>query len=341
MKEHSFSIFSFLIKLSTAVVLIAAVYCIGRAVYRYLYHTEDTTWCYEKKLSDEIGYCLSTKHKQVYRLGDHRILLRDLDWLVVPDDPDQPLACYSKKGKRGFIDRKTGQVVANHQYRHAWLQSDSLAAVVGDDGLVKFIDSQGNIAIADSSFVYEADCDYQFENGLCVMTDGKGCRGMIDRQGKWRVLPRYTSIYASGKDGYWKLKEADGYFSVADSEGKLVVERPSKDVEVNEDVISVTYDDHTIKLFLFDGQLMSDFAYNDISHIKYGDDEYDDDAIGVCKCLKYEAGDSYVGLMSPEGHRITGPVFTNIKGVAPDLYLCSLGYETAILLNGKGEEVKQ
>ena len=62
--------------------------------------------------------------------------------------------------------------------------------------------------------------------------------------------------------------------------------------------------------------------------------------MGVCRCLKYEAGDSYVGLMSPEGRRITAPLYNSIKGVGPDLYLCYIGYSEAVLLNGRGEEVK-
>ena len=342
MEKNSFSWFGLLVKLFGILIAVMVIYWVGTKVHRYLYHEKGDWSYYQREISPNLGYWFEDNDgKYIYRLNDNRIIMRGLEWLYVSDDDDQPLACFSKGGKRGFIDRNTGEVVVEPKYRHAWLPSDSLAAVVDGDNKVKFIDCNGNIVIDDSTFVYEIDFDYQFENQMCVMTDGKGYRGLIDRQGKWVIPPRYKSIYPTCKNGYWCLEDAEGYEYVADNLGKLVIDKVSKDVDVSGDAICVTYEDHTMQLFDFDGKLMVDFAYDDIENIKYGEDEYGDEKpLGVCRCLKYEAGDSYVGLMSPEGRRITAPLYNSIKGVGPDLYLCYIGYSEAVLLNGRGEEVK-
>lgn len=342
MEKKSFSWFGLVVKLFGILLAVMVIYWVGKKVHGYLYHEKGNwSWC-QRNLSSNFGYWFDEDDggKYVYRLNDNRIVLRGLDWLFMPDDDDQPLLCYSKGGKRGFLDRNTGEVVVEPQYKHAWLQKDSLAAVVDEDNKVKFIDCKGNIVIADTTFVYEEGLDYQFENQMCVMTDGKGNRGLIDRNGRWVVPPRYTSVYSTDKEGYWSLEDVDGYMYVADNNGKLIIDKLSKDVSVTEDAISVTYEDHTMQLFDFDGKVMVEYAYEDIENIKYGEDDYDDEALGVCRCLKYEVGDSYYGLMSPEGHRVTKPIYTNIEGVGPDLYLCYLGYGGAVLLDGKGEEVK-
>ncbi|MBP5508477.1 MAG: WG repeat-containing protein [Prevotella sp.] len=341
MEKNSFSWFGLLVKLFGILIAVMVIYWVGTKVHRYLYHEKGDWSSYQRDISPYLGYWFEDDGKYVYRLSDNRIILRGLDWLFVSNDDKQPLACFSKGGKRGFIDRNTGEVVVEPHYKHAWMPGDSLAAVVDMDNKVKFIDCLGNIVIDDTTFVYEKDNDYQFERQMCVMTDGKGNKGLIDRQGKWVIPPRYASIYATCKDGYWHLKDAEGYEYVADNLGKLVIGKVSNDVEVTTSTICITYEDHTIQLFDFDGKLMVDFAYEDIENIKYGEDEYGDEKpLGICRCLKYEAGDSYYGLMSPKGRRITSPLYSDIKGVGPDLYLCYLEYTGAVLLNGRGEEVK-
>lgn len=44
--------------------------------------------------------------------------------------------------------------------------------------------------------------------------------------------------------------------------------------------------------------------------------------------------------MSPDGKIITGPMYSDITAVGPDLYLCKDDMGNGILLNSKGERVE-
>lgn len=44
--------------------------------------------------------------------------------------------------------------------------------------------------------------------------------------------------------------------------------------------------------------------------------------------------------MTPDGHVITSPSYSDITAIGQDLYLCKTDYEHGIIIDGKGNRVK-
>ena len=60
----------------------------------------------------------------------------------------------------------------------------------------------------------------------------------------------------------------------------------------------------------------------------------------VARCKQYETEYDWYGLMSPEGKIITPPVYSSIKAIGYDLYLCKDSECRGVIINGKGQKVK-
>ena len=85
----------------------------------------------------------------------------------------------------------------------------------------------------------------------------------------------------------------------------------------------------TSKSYNEDGNLVSETSEGDISTRQ-----------AVAHCLRYQAEFDWYGLMTPEGHIVTPPLYREIEAIGPDLYLCKTDYQYGVILNGKGQQVK-
>ena len=81
------------------------------------------------------------KESRIYDKAAKKVLLKDVDWVVTSSDNDS-LAVFAQAGKRGYLDRFTGEVRIPAVYSRAWIFSEGLAAVE-KDGKLLFIDHTG------------------------------------------------------------------------------------------------------------------------------------------------------------------------------------------------------
>ena len=44
--------------------------------------------------------------------------------------------------------------------------------------------------------------------------------------------------------------------------------------------------------------------------------------------------------MTPDGHRVTMPIYEEIEAIGPDTYLCTVADGKKVIVNGKGEIMK-
>mgnify|MGYP003310390731 CR=1 FL=1 len=128
-------------------------------------------WEYANTLSDKVYV---QRHKKgYYKLFDCYTdrKISNTRFSMVYDAPlrDSLTVFRSMDGKRGFLNVNTGQIVIPARYRHAWVFSEGVAAVVGDDDSLRFIGYDGK-AVFDRAFEYDANYDYVFRDGLCIMT---------------------------------------------------------------------------------------------------------------------------------------------------------------------------
>ena len=79
-------------------------------------------------------------------------------------------------------------------YTHVWFFSEGLAAVE-KDGKIGFVNMKGKLVIP-HKFIHRTNDhpDIAFSNGMCVIANGNGQLGVIDRKGEWIVKPVYEEV---------------------------------------------------------------------------------------------------------------------------------------------------
>lgn len=284
-------------------------------------------------------------------------VLKNIEWIARPLGSDS-LVCFSTNKRRGYFNAKDGKVIVEPKYDHAWIFSDGLAAVE-EDGKIKFIDSTGKIVI-DNGMKYDGASDgYVFHGGyiaVCVESNDK--YGLMDKTGKMVLPVEYDYIEIANNLEYWRVRK-DKQWAVYDKNMNLTLPLIDGYVYVTDSSIDVTMSDHTMRKYDFEGNLINDFYISGIRHLMYDTDEVyyakdsytDEDGDeqeyleeknkqATARLRSYEAGDGYEGLMTPEGHIITRPLYQSIEAIGRDTYLCMVSNGDKVVVNGKGEVVR-
>jgi len=318
-------------------------------------HTSEVVYD-ERYLSNHIVYqnLYYQNEGRIYDDVQKKVVVDKVDWVVTSDEPDS-LAIFSKGGKRGYLNRFTGEIEIPAIYTRAWGFSEGLAAVE-KDGELLFIDHSGHVVIDKDFEVYSDDPEYAFHDGYCVMqsaVDGK--LGLIDREGNWALQPEYDGI--THEYSFWKVEKDELYGLYSDKmELMFDVVNPQIEIDGNAEVIEVRFPDHTAKRFDFEGNVLVDFVIDHVTNMHYSttelnnqaeeaeeDDSYSNNSFviyAVAQCQKYLVSCGYYdyyGLIDRNGRIITQPEYSSIDAIAEDLYLCQ---PHGIIINGKGERVK-
>lgn len=322
-------------------------------VYRRWIRPAITESVYEEKILSrdivfqELHY---TNKGRVFDKADDKTLIEDVNWVAVSEDS---LAVFAKEGKRGYLNRYTGDVVIPADYKRAWVFSEGLAAVEEDNRLV-FIDKTGNVVI-DKRYVIPFENEgFVFQGGYCAVNDPEsGKMGLVDKNGEWALTPEYDNVW--NVNGYWKV-EKDSYMGLFTSQLDTMFAVDNCRISITDSIIDVRQKDHIGKRYDYDGNVIVDFVIDAVENMQYETTELrlvayqegEDDATlsevfvhSVADCQKYVVyngshGD-YYGLISRSGKLITLPEYTSIEAVAQDLYLCQ---PQGIIINGRGQRVE-
>lgn len=334
--------------------------CINHIYYRYLANSYYNS-------SGYVGQYLSrnaTYYSQEYQTDgyvetrDGKKTIKDIHWIAKPLGDDS-LVCYSNGDARGYFNMLTGELAVKPQYKHAWVFSDGLASV-DDNGWIKFIDANGNVAI-DPKIPYIAGAEgYVFHNGHCVLHSNRRDKfGMIDKHGNWVMKADYDRIQPV--DTFW-IASKGGKQCVISKNMTVVLPFIDAVLWVSDNGISAEMADHTLRKYDLQGNIVDTFLISSVENIVYetgelrylktnnGDDE--GNLIGetedlnpspvhkTARCKRYEAASGWYGLMSPDGKVLTNPAYSEITAIGYDLYLCKNGSMSGEVLNGKGIKVK-
>lgn len=163
-------------------------------LYRY---RASRYWRTEEQLSPRIAYQRNyyKREGRIMDMVENKCLVSDVDWVTLADDGDS-LTVFAKGGYRGFINRFTGEVIVQPTaYRHAWMLSEGLAAVV-KEGRLLFIDHKGHVVIETDIMADFGQTSYLFHHGYCLVESQQHPNrwGLLDKQGKWAVKPEYNKI---------------------------------------------------------------------------------------------------------------------------------------------------
>lgn len=299
-------------------------------------------------------------HGYIYNDRTGKKLIKNVAWISEPRDKDT-LVCFSDGKKRGYFGMKSGRVVVEPKYDHAWVFSEGLAGV-DDGGIIKFIDATGKVVV-DNKMAYNPNMDgYVFHGGYCVIDTEDGEKhGLMNRTGEMVLPLEYDYISAANDYELWRVRK-EGEMAVFDKEMKFVVPfLECTSIYIDEGTIDVTMDDHTMRKYDMDGALINDFYISSIRMLEYekenivyknnqtendDEDEYDDEykdyyhPRATARLRAYVAGDCFEGLMTADGHMVTLPMYKNIFAIGYDLYLCESTNVDRVIVNGKGEIVR-
>ncbi|MCM1078094.1 MAG: WG repeat-containing protein [Bacteroidales bacterium] len=265
-----------------------------------------------------------------------RKVLTELDWIARPADGDS-LIVFAKDGKRGFFNRRSGEVAIPARYDAAWCFNDGVAGVCEGDS-VYFINHSGHPANS-RKFARQPCRDYAY-HGNCFAFDENGKYGLVSRNGDIAVPAVYDEILPM-PGNMWKTKSGNLH-GVMDNDGKTILTCSYREICVEaESGIVATFADHSKKRFDYDGTLTDGFVCDSICTLDYPSDEIGKDGNRVLKAanLLLYSSDSHHGLIDRNGKPVTPPVYTSICAYSADLYACQAGMGGKILLDGKGKKV--
>lgn len=295
-------------------------------------------------LSKDITYYVRDYGEDGYvENAEGKKTISGIKWISKPLGFDS-LICYSNGRKCGYFNMYSGKTVIAPKYNHACFFSEGLASV-DDDGWIKFINGKGEVII-DLQIPYMSGSDgYAFHNEHCVVNKERRDRfGLIDKHSNWVLEPEYISITPC--DTFWIVDNGKEQSVITDNMQTVIPFMPSR-IDFSDNTIVVTMDNHTIKTFTLQGELIDDFCIRNIERMTYSMVELDSNGIMnedntiqvVAKCKRYEAEYGWYGLMTSEGHILTPPSYSDIIAIEQDLYLCKNSDCCGILLDGKGNKV--
>lgn len=199
-----------------------------------------------------------------------------LKWISTMPERDSLTVFCDKKGLRGFINVNTGLIEIEGQYECAWHFSEGLAAVVGKEDKVGFINHDNELVIP-MEFDRVAGNEYIFRNGYCVIQDKESRKwGVIDTKGEWKLRPEFDYISQSFcSDGY-AIVHKGPFEGVLDEYMNFIFEPVYDDVSMYAPEGTAYLRKGGVKqLVAFDGEVLEPFVVDSTEPMMYpyGKDE--------------------------------------------------------------------
>lgn len=248
-----------------------------------------------------------------------------LNWIAIAHESDS-LTVFSLKGKRGYLNLVSGKIQIKPRYRHAWHFSEGLAAV-DDKGKIGFIDSKGQTRIPfrfSSPHPFKSVADFLFKNGYCTMIDTSKKYGLIDRKGKWAVLPKYDFVN-NPVLGY-RIIELNRKHGLLDSRLNMILPVEYDWIEIQKDGFRIAKNGEQ-QLVAFDAKtVLKPFVYEMIKRVQYGSGQLDSNETEIMintNCFAYNIFTKW-GLMKSDGTVVTKAIYDEIEGLSNNLFSCTI-----------------
>lgn len=343
--------------------LLNGLYVIGTwgvNLTKYCYHAyilDDlySSYSYSIRINNNLVFYENGSHGYIEDTKTQSKILRDVYWIAGVDNEKDTMICFAQNGYRGFLHRNTGKVVIPaNRYKKAWLYSEGFAAVMERDSTLKFINTAGQVVI-DNNFKYAQippTRGFIFKNGHCPMKGSNDLWGLIDKEGKWIVLPEYDDIESTDYKCWIVYK--DKKQGLINDNLHLVLRPTYLDVRVTEKGIEVITEEYYHQLYDYNGTLIEPCIYTDIKELYYKssivDPNFDEYDYTLSPYLEYHTTYSSktptrVGLMSPDGTPVTPPLYISIQAVNESCFRCFFEKSgcdnegSSVLINTKGQVI--
>ena len=253
------------------------------------------------------------------------------------------LTVFFHKNKRGFLDVYTGKIVIPALYDRAWIFSEGLGAVV-KEGKLGFINKKGDVVIP-FQFAFQEHwtkrVDFLFKGGLCTVIDSTGKHGLIDKTGKWVVMPHYD--YINNPENGLRIVKKDRKYGVMDEslQWRLPIEY---DWIMMEREGFIVRNNNEQQLLAMDGKtVLQPFVYNSTNILHYNSGKVNEagEDIFVKSDYRKFSVNGKSGLMDNNGKVTVPAIYGNISALGNDLFSCKIVESNFyITINGRGEAIQ-
>lgn len=323
-----------------------AVFCIILSIVLCKVHYGRDVWRDRALSSEVIVRAFENNTVRIWNKASKHYTTRKIRWVSgEPCEGDSLTVYCDKEGKRGYVNVKTGEIVIPAQYNKAWNFSEGLAAVLGGDGCIGFIDKD-NQKVIDYIIPYEKGVDYVFKDGYCSAIRYEEVGGhcaLYRKDGSLALDWSHTFIdepnngyrIVGNDEGYWLLDENlnkvfpdiyDGVSYANDCEGVYLTKNFRK------------------QLLSYDGKVIEPFVIDSTYRLEYEEINEDGDAhvrVMLEDVLVYRV-DAREGLMdSRTGRIITPACYWDFEMASKNLIRAKLGYgEASVILDKNGRVIE-
>lgn len=324
--------------------LLALFLCFGVAYAIYDDIKRDNRWVDRHDVSNRIQFVkkyYSDDCGWISARDSNKKLIDNVDWVATPESEDS-LAVFSKNGKRGYFNRYTGKEAIPAKYDAAWVFSNGIAAIA-EGNKIRFVNEKGEPAI-NKTFDRDYRLNYVFHGDHCIMGDGQGSVGLIDKSGNWIVNPEYDEVIPAVHD-YWLMRkgqeESELWFAFTDNAEPVNMDGV-REIEITEDLgVIYTLPNHMKMVVDFDGNQQEKFLCQDIEAMYYTSDNRDKEGNLIeerTTLYRYRMSDGYEGLCKENGEIVTEPLYWVVKPIGKDLYHCTYkDTHSGVIINSNGE----
>ena len=248
------------------------------------------------------------------------------------------------EGWRGFVNVKTGNIVIPAQYRKAWNFSEGVAAVLGEDDKVGFIDKDNQLVI-DYIIPYQKGEDYIFKDGYCSVMHHEEMHdrcALYRKDGSLALEWNYIEIEGS-ECGYRIVRDSTGCW-LLDPYLRKVFPQAYDTMKFSGHNSVYATKNHIKQLIAYDGTVIEPFVIDGCTSTYYCIDDFEGDGFTIEeeKEIMVYFMDKRVGLMDAiTGKIITPARYLSIRQISPELFLAKIGDldGESVLLDKKGRVV--
>jgi|GEM_PF-3398578 len=281
------------------------------------------------------------------RLKNSKITDLEADTLIISGVEDWEVLDYydklvklSLKGSCAVFDAENKKVLIEPgKFKDFGCIEDGVVTAT-TDSLLQFVDLKGKVLLS-TRFLYEDNKDAGFDGGdYCIIKSRNGYTGVIDKRGKWSVMPMYNEISELGFDTDGKrflVYTNNNKSGVITHDGKILLNPKYDKIMYCNGVIEACVSDSVSSLFNIDGQLLSDCYLNYVQPLAYAKD-----GGRIAPLRTFENLCSQIGLVAQDGTIVLRPIFERIEAIDDDLYLCiTQARKDTVFFDAKGDYFKR
>lgn len=269
------------------------------------------------------------RHKQdyvlIYNQNTQNVVSPKMRWVSLSVSEGDSLTVYCDlKGRRGFINIHSGEIVIEGCFDRAWNFSEGLAAVC-QDMKIGFINSAGEVVIPCQYPTSEHAINrfgYAFHNGYATITNSQNECGLINQQGELVVDTIYDCIWSPSECGV-RIFQDNSKYGVMDLRGNILVSLQYDDIWCEGQRLFATKNGIMAQIDNTGNVILPFCSSYEFEPMYLATDEYNEHPTGY---FKYYAG-GYQGVIDAKGRVVIPAIYHHVNQLNKNLFEAEVDYD--------------